>query len=150
MSALVFLSAVLAHILLHRLLRRPIAAVAAYPMGFLFLVAASRGSLYPLTTAALYALLVAGHLLFFFSYLNEAESPSAKVLEIVRDRGPLTAEAIVSRFTNEELIGARIGRLVRAGWVAKRGRLFVPTKRGALLAGLVQWYRRLLRWDEGG
>lgn len=150
MSILIFIGAILVHLLLHRTIRHPTVAVAPYPIGFILLIIAMRGSAYPLTAAVLYALLVAGYLLFFLSYLNDAESPSAKVLEVVRSRGPISKAEVVSRFTNEELIGMRVRRLIRAGWVMKRGRTLVATQRGALIAGLFAWHRRLLRWGDGG
>lgn len=150
MSILIFIGAILVHLLLHRTIRHPTVAVAPYPIGFILLIIAMRGSAYPLTAAVLYALLVAGYLLFFLSYLNDAESPSAKVLSVVRAHGPLGRRAILAHFTDEELIGKRIARLIRFGWVEKNGEKLVVTRHGALIAGMFAWYRRLLGWGEGG
>lgn len=150
LSIPVFIGAVAIHVILHRSIRAPTVALVAYPAGFIFLIVIARGSAYPLTTTVLYALLVVGYLLFFLSFLNDAESPSAKALEVVRSRGPISKAEVVSRFTNEELIGMRVRRLISAGWIAKEGRTIVATRRGAVIAGMFHWYRHLLGWDEGG
>lgn len=144
------MAAMLMHVLLYRLRPGAVATLTPYSIGLGLLIWAVRGSAYPLTAAVLYALLVAGYLLFFLSYLNDAESPSAKVLEIVHSHGPLSEAGVASHFTNEELIGMRTRRLIGSGWITKKGSTFAPTRRGAFIAGMVYWYRHLLGWDDGG
>lgn len=150
LSILAFIGAVTVHVIVHRMSRTPIAALIAYPIGIIFLIVSMNRSAYPLTAVVLYVLLVTGYLLFFLSFLNDAQSPSAKMLTIIRARGPVSEAGIVSHFNNEELIGMRLKRLIGAGWIAKRGQKFAPTRRGALIAGIFRWYRHLLGWDEGG
>lgn len=150
MSVLVFAGAAAAHVILHRLCRCPVVGLTPYPAGLVFLVTVVAGSGYPMTAVFLYCLLVLGYLLYFLSHISDGQSPSAKMLEIVRSHGPLSEAGVVSRFTNEELIGMRIRRLIGSGWITKKGSTLAPTRRGALIAWLVARYRGLLGWGEGG
>ncbi len=149
-STMAFVSAVAAHVILYRRSRSAVAAVICYPAGLVLLVFFVRETSYPLTAIFLYGLLVVGYLLYFVSYTNDAQSPSAKVMDIVRADGPISPRAVASRFTNTELIGMRIVRLVRSGWIEQSGGRLRVTGRGALIAGLFAWYRRLLGWGDGG
>lgn len=149
-SVACFIVAVVVHVVIHRLTRSVVAAIGAYTAGLVLLLSVTRETLYPVTGVFLYCFLVVGYLLYFLSYLNDAESPSAKVLEIVRSRGPVSEDQIVSRFTNEELIGMRLTRLIRSGWLVGSKRRVRVTRKGVAIAGFFAWYRRLLRWDEGG
>lgn len=149
-SIATFIASVGVHIFLHRLIRPTVAAISAYLGGLMFLFAMVGQTQYPLTATILYCLLVLGYLLYFFSFLNDAESPSARVLSIVRSRGPIRHKQILTYFTDDDLIGMRITRLLGSGWIAKRRGTLIATRRGRLIAELFARYRGLLGWGEGG
>lgn len=150
LSVLVFAVAVAVHVILYRFRPSLVTAVIAYPVGLALLVFFLRESAYPFTTIFLYCLLVVGYLLYFLSYTNDAESPSAKVLDVVKRYGPMRYGEILNRFTNEELIGMRLTRMVQSGWIVKKDGRVRVTGRGAAIAGFFAWYRGLLGWDSGG
>jgi hypothetical protein len=148
-SMIIFAGAIICHVFLHRggLVRL---ALATYPVGWVFLFAGPFGMAYPVTGLSLYTISCAAYFLYFMSYLAQAESPSAKVLAIVRSSSPVSEAQILSRFTNDELIGMRMKRLMHAEWIAKRGHSIIATRRGVLIAGIIHRYRDVLGWDEGG
>lgn len=150
LSILIFIGAILTHVVLHRLIRSAAGAVVAYAGGLVLLLFAIADTAFPVTAVFLYGLLVAGYLLYFLSFLNDAESPSAKVLDIVQRHGPMSYGDVLNRFTDEELIGMRVTRLLGSGWIEKKNGKFILTRRGSLVAGWFTLYRRLLHWDEGG
>lgn len=150
LSMVVFVGALCCHVIVYRVRRSPVAAIIAYPVGLAFLVFFLRAEAFPFTAIFLYCLLVAGYLLYFLSYTNDAESPSAKVLEVIKLYGPLGRRAILAHFTDEELIGMRLTRLIGSGWLVKKDGRFSVTGRGAFIAGLFAWYRGLLGWTDGG
>lgn len=142
----VFAVMVILHVCLHRALARwgivTVKTIAIYSLGFFLPL--------PLTGIMLYGLLVGGYLLFFLSYYWEGQSPSAKILAVVKAHGAREYHQILARFSNKELFDTRLKVLEQSGYIRKRQGVYVVQCKGALLVKLFTGYRTLLRWDKGG
>ncbi len=164
-SIFIFISTVVVHVYLHRLLKRhsinTLKTIFIFPIGVIGTVLIvftqdhlPSGSLWtlplPLTSLALYGLMATLHVMLFASYFFNAESPSAKLLFMVRRKGALARHRIFSSFSNESLILKRLEGLVVSGYARKKGAAWTITPKGARAASLIEWYRSLLRWDKGG
>ncbi len=154
LSFIVFTGAVCVHIVIHRVLARwgivTLKTIIVYGLGLVVLVPIARPLPLPLTAITLYSALVAAYLLFFLSVYFEGESPSAKLLAILKANKPLAYRQILAQFTNSELFATRLRRLVDGGFLSYRARAFRATQKGLLLARAFEFYRSILGWDEGG
>lgn len=154
LSILVFVGAVCCHVIVHRLLVRlgivTTKTIIVYVIGFLVLAVIVRSMTFPVTSLWFYTLLVVSHLLYFLSFLSDAQSPSAKLLQVVKERGPLDRRAILTHFSNDELIGMRLQRLIGSGLLDGDGGRLHMGPGGSVIAGFFGLYRKLLQWDDGG
>mgnify|MGYP001578078733 FL=1 len=154
-SFIVFVGTLAVHILIHRHLSYRWGIVTAktiivYVIGFLVLAGIVRSMQFPVTALWFYTLLVLSYLLYFLSFLSDGESPSAKILGMVASHGPLSRREILTRLTNEELLGTRITRLLRSGFLRRVGDRLHVRPGGAVIAEFFELYRKLLGWDRGG
>ncbi len=103
-----------------------------------------------LSAFLLYLLLSAAHFLFFMSFFFDARSPSAKLLFLIRHHGPLTRDAILTHFSDEETVVNRANTLVYEGYLVDRGSRFYAADKALPIARFMSWYRRLMKWERGG
>ena len=84
------------------------------------------------------------------SFFFDARSPSAKLLFLIRHHGPLTRDAILTHFSDEETVVNRANTLVYEGYLVDRGSRFYAADKALPIARFMSWYRRLMKWERGG
>lgn len=97
----------------------------------------------------LYLLLTLNYLVYYLSAMGGEESPSGKIYRAVGLRKKLTQKEILALFSEEELVDKRLESLVSAGLISK-GKNYVVTSSGNMIAFLIGIYRQLLGWKVGG
>lgn len=103
-----------------------------------------------MTSTVLYGLLVVAYVIYIASpYLGD-EGPTNKVVRLLRTQSGLRAHEIEQAFTDEELFIKRVGDLRRAGWIETAGKRHRLSARGRVLASSMAWYRKILKYHEGG
>ena len=101
-----------------------------------------------LTSAVIYTLLCLCYVIVYSGV--EVESPSAKIMLLIYQRGKMSYAELREIFTNERLVLPRLGDLVSGGSVAFDGVHYRLGPRGAMVARVFEVYRRLLRQGLGG
>ena len=145
------------HVLLHRALAFGFGKRTKTVFGFLSRVVATAwflNALPPqdilLSALLLYLLLSVVHFFVFYELLFDARSPSAKLLFLIRHHGPLTRDAILTHFSDEETVVNRVNTLVYEGYLVERGSRFYAADKAMPIARFMSWYRRLMKWERGG
>jgi len=149
-----FFVTIAVHVLLHRVLARwgirTVKTIMVYAVGVGILTAIVWSRPFALTAIALYSVLVAAFLLYFLSFFVDAESPSAKLMGVLKKHGPLEEKQIVKFFSDKEIFEGRLAMLAQTGYIVQRNSRYIATKKGMVIARLFERYRKILRWDKGG
>lgn len=164
-SVVVFIFAVISHIIIYNaLIKYSIRGYITYLFVFisglicdvyliLTLVQNSQGRMnYDLwsenlagSSICLYILLALTYLLFFLSPMGE-ESPTSKILLLMRKSQKMTETQISSYFSNEKLIKGRLKSLVDYGWIRQVDKMYSVLPKGDNIAGIILIYRKLIGW----
>ncbi len=97
------------------------------------------------SSICLYILLTLTYLLFFLSPMGE-ESPTSKILLLMRKSQKMTETQITSYFSNYKLIRGRLKSLVDFGWIKQVDKMYSVLPKGDKIARIILIYRKLISW----
>lgn len=168
LSGIIFLITFIIHILLHRFLLRykivTFKSLSIFAFGFILDLG---GVIYlyenvpinnseilftplPVTALILYVLLSLNFAIFMTSIYLKDQSPSAKLVWLVKINSKAELKEIKHYFSNSELIFKRLADLVRVRWIKKEGARYKIITRGKLIIKFIYFYRSLLGWKITG
>lgn len=165
-SLISFIFTVLVHILFHRWLiekgRATVKIFSVFLFGFIlnaFLILFLfhngnwRSIPLPMTSVALYGLFSLTYIIFFASPFLGDESPSSKILLLVKKSGKMSFEGIKDNFSDEKLILKRLKDMARANLIEEKGeskKRYRILPKGQKIAMFVIFYRRLMSYNLVG
>lgn len=98
----------------------------------------------------IFLLLILIFILFSVSALMGDESPTSKILLLVKQKRNMSYDEIRTKFQNEKLIKMRLNNLVSIGWIKKTRQSYFVLPKGIIIARIIQFYRKLLGWSDFG
>lgn len=101
-----------------------------------------------ITSLVVYLLLIPFYMIFYIS--AEIESPSMKILLLVKEYGEISYEDLRGRFTDQTLLMPRVKDLISTGYVSYDGRYYSILPAGRRLVRILDIYQRCLGWRMGG
>lgn len=159
-SVILFILTVLVHIFFHRWLMGrggvTIKIFSVFLFGFilnafsiLFLFHTRKWGVIPLpvTSVFLYGLLSLSYIIFFASPFLGDESPSSKILLLVKKNGRMSLEKIKDNFSDEKLILKRLKDMMKAGLIEEKGgsqKKYRILPKGQKIVMFITFYRRLM------
>lgn len=90
------------------------------------------------------------YVLFFTSPFWGEESPSIKIFFLVKRNKRMLRSTIMNNFTNDDIINKRLNFLVNSEHISQRKNVYYANLKGKKLLTLIEIYRKILRWHEGG
>lgn len=140
---LCFLFSFVLHIAAHRIIR--LRSIAAYLAGLVLLYVFGRLGYIalPWSSGALYILLSATAVLFYFAISLGTETPSSIILSSFKRNKRQTFENLTALFTDKGLILNRIDDLMQSKLVTRHERTFFLTGRGKIIWRVMEAYRRV-------
>lgn len=168
-SGIMFFSMVFVHVCIHRYLeaigKNSLLTLSVYIMGLAILVPViwyyDAATPYnripdlltqpaPVSSVLLYGFLSLAHAMLFISYMLESESPSERMLFLIRSRDGVTFKEIRKLFADEEIVKRRIKLLENQKQVSVKGGKITASPKALKVAAMISWYRNLFRWGPGG
>ena len=101
-----------------------------------------------LTAVILYIALLPFYQVFYYSTI--IDSPSRRIISLLRQRGPLPYAVLRNEITNERFIMTRLNPLVKHGFVAFDGRVYRLMPRALLTCRILIIYQKILGRGVGG
>ena len=145
-SVIVFFINSLVHIVFHKLLKafgvKTFYSLLIYLVGIWVLL-----NLQPLlsglilTSILLYILLVGVYSLYYTVAVKQYDSPTSRLLTLVRDKGKLTEKELLRQFTFEDLVLSRVRDFEKSHVLYERNNRLFTAGPGRLLYTLMQIYR---------
>jgi hypothetical protein len=157
----VFLVFIPVHIGVHKTLRNSgiitFLSGAIFFIGFIFLsvyffssVISKDFSGFPLTMTIIYILLAADYMVEIATPVLGDESPSAKILYLLQKKIKMNKDQIVSRFSDDRLIGKRLTDLIGSEMISFSGKKYFILPAGNKIMNLIIVFRKMMRMENAG
>lgn len=148
-SIVIFFLCVFLHVLTHRILvvthKRSVWSYAIFSIGFIICVLFVRFAPLYLSVITLYCLLVLFYaILTATPYLGD-ESPSSKILLIVRRLKEVSRRQILAYFSQHLLVDKRLDDLEKSGWITVKNNRCYLSRSGKRIARWIGFYRSILQ-----
>lgn len=101
-----------------------------------------------ITSSIVFLLLIPFYILFYIC--TEIESPSMKILLLVKQYGEIFYQDLRNNFTDQTLIIPRLQDLISSGYISFDGRYYRILPKGTTLVRILDIYQRRLGWRMGG
>ena len=164
----IFLLAITLHVILHRILVK--CGIVTFKSTIIFIIALICNALVlfvfpqdrivyntslfsirlPYSALTSNVLLMLIFILFFTGPFWGEESPSFKIIFLIRKHKRLSSSSICKQFSNADLIKKRLSFLVNARYIANENDVYIVLPKGKIMYLLIERYRKLLNWYEGG
>lgn len=100
------------------------------------------------TAAVLYIFVLPFYLVFYYSTM--IDSPSRRLIALIRAKGTLTYEELAGEITNERFIMTRLNPLVKYGYVHFDGKYYRLSPRAVGSCRIIVFYQKMLGRKIGG
>lgn len=104
----------------------------------------------PFSTMIIFLLLALAFIIFSISPLLGDESPTSKILLLIRKKKQMSYDQIKTKFSNEKLIKKRLDQMMNLGWIKHAGRGYKTKDKGRRIADVIHFYRKILGWSSFG
>lgn len=154
-SLMIFILSVLLHILICRffdkLQIRSFKSVLIFPLGLFILILPNPWKDdFILTPVAVYILFSIIWSLLFISVYYRDVSPTFKILSLAGRKKRFSLKEVTGIFSDRELIFNRLEGLISSGQIKKNKDSYYVTAKGVKLIFLINIYRKILNWNQGG
>lgn len=102
----------------------------------------------PATAIVLYIFLLPFYQVFYYSTM--IDSPSRRIISLLRQRGPMHYDDLRQEITNDRFIMTRLNPLIKHGFVRFDGREYFLKPRALLTCRLLILYQKILGRGIGG
>lgn len=104
----------------------------------------------PFSSLTFYILLSVTYLIYLSSIILADKSPSNTIIEMIINGGKISRKRLINKFAKSNFIEKRLAEMVKTELILENDSTYTVTVRGKTIARLIETYRQIYKWDEGG